>query len=141
MLFNLRVVDRSKSNRLDFSTFVVDDSNDDRHKPSDLMSRNKVWIRTTYAACSVSTFSICDMSLSSSVISAALAIPIACCALRTPTIAPVTAGFRNVHAMAISPGVALQRLPMERSVSTSRRLGESNGSWKFQLFFRQSSSG
>jgi hypothetical protein len=40
MLLDLRVVDRSESNGLEFVMFVVDDSNDDRHKLSDLMSRN-----------------------------------------------------------------------------------------------------
>ncbi len=43
--------------------------------------------------------------------------------------------------MATSPGVALRRLPMARSLSTNRRLRDSSGSWKFGLSFRQSSSG
>lgn len=42
MLLNLGVVDRSESKGLDFVMFVVDDSNDDRHKLSDLMRRNMV---------------------------------------------------------------------------------------------------
>jgi hypothetical protein len=32
-------------------------------------------------------------------------MPSTCFGLRAPTIAPVTAGWRNVQAMAISPGV------------------------------------
>ena len=40
-----------------------------------------------------------------------------------------------------SPGVAFWRCPMPRNISTSRRFRESSGSWKFGLFFRQSSWG
>lgn len=63
--------------------------------------------RQTQADCGVSPCSSAIMSSSLSWISAAPAIPFTCWGLRTPTIAPVTAGFRRVHAMATSPGVAL----------------------------------
>ena len=85
------------------------------------------------AGCSANACSISRTSSALSLTSAAPAMPFTCCALRTPTIAPVTAGFRKVHAMATSPGVAFWRCPMARSISTSRRFRESSGSWKFGL--------
>ena len=57
-----------------------------------------------YAACSAIACSISSRSLVSSSILAAPITPSTCSGLRTPTIAPVTAGFCNVQAMAISAG-------------------------------------
>lgn len=56
-------------------------------------------------------------------------MPSTCFGFRAPTIAPVTARFRNVQAIATSPGDFPCRAPMARSRSTSARFFESFGSW------------
>ena len=61
---------------------------------------------------------------------------------RKPTIAAVTAGFRNPQAIATSPGDAPScRAPMLRITSTNARFRVSNGSWKCGVRCRKSSAG
>ena len=95
----------------------------------------------SYAADSSEASSISFTSLSVSVNSPARITPCAWLAVRAPTIAPVTAGFLRVHAIATSPGERPWRFPISRSRSTSARFCESLGSLKFALVRRQSSFG
>src|SRR5271168_2239476 len=85
--------------------------------------------------------SISEISLALSLSSAARITPSACLALRAPTIAPVTAGWRSVQAMATSPGERPCRAPTVRSLSTSSRFFESFGSRNSGLRLRKSSAG
>ena len=60
---------------------------------------------------------------------------------RKPTIAPSTAGLRNVQAIATAPGVVSYRPATADRRSTSSRLRDSSGSLKRGSSRRQSSSG
>src|SRR5215469_13573305 len=59
---------------------------------------------------------------------AAPIMPLTCWTLRKPTIAPVTAGWFSVQAMATSPGARPCSFPIVRRCSTSLRLRDSSGS-------------
>jgi len=66
-------------------------------------------------------------------------MPETCFGLRKPTIAPVTAGFFRVRAIANCPGVRPYLFPIARRDSTRFRLRDKSGSWKLGRFLRQSS--
>src|SRR5205823_11873469 len=73
--------------------------------------------------------------------SAAPTFPSTCFALRAPTMAPVTAGFRNVQAIATCPGGRPWRSPTLRKRSTSARFFDSLGSWNSASRLLQSLDG